>query len=375
MPKQKILYIIGQLGIGGAEKQLILLAKNLNRDKYLPIICSLSTNTELKYLLAGTGIKLIVIPESGSPDISRFFKILRMVRREAPDLIHSYLFVANTWARIVGSIYQIPVIISIRSVKSDKPFYMKFIDRILSSLGSYMIVNSKEGADLVLKMKEFNKEKIQVIYNGYDEQQFDYSKTRKELLDELGIPAHHKVIGMVGRFSPVKNPIVVIKSFYQLSKKYNNLSLLFVGDGELFPSLCDLAVQLHIKDKVIFAGQRNDMGDIYKLIDVLVLASIREGFPNVMLEAMYHCIPVLATPVGGIPEIIDNGWNGVLVPVNDIGAMSNGIERILSNDEFTKRITDNASQTISELTIQDAVAETEAVYQKLLEASKNPRRN
>ena len=368
--KKKILLVIGQLSVGGAERQLVYLASNLDKSKYEVLVCSFSSDVTSRNLLDESGIPLAVIPKKMSPDLIRPFQLFRLVKNFKPDLIHSYLFVANTWSRIVGKIFGIPVIISERNAAPKKPLYMTILNRFLYGLGDLLIANSQAGADLVVRNKEFPKEKIRVVYNGLpiDKYTVNYDeKNKSEIKSHFGIPDDAKVIGVIGRLHYQKNHELLFESFKTVLEKNPNCVLLCIGDGPRHEDLLGLAKSLEIDDKVIFAGERKDVQDFLSIMDVMVLPSRWEGLPNVILEGMATKCPVVATDVGGVGELIQEGKTGFLINSGDKKSLTQRIIYVLNNkSEFNKIIDDAYLKVIKNYSIKRMVSNTEMIYLKLL---------
>ena len=368
--KIKVLFVIGQLGIGGAERQLLYLATNLCTEEYEVKICCFSTDVSSITLMEATGVDIIIIPKIGNPDISRPFKLYKLIKELKPDIIHSYLFVANTWARIIGTLLNIPVILSERSSSPRKISLKDLLNHLLSNIGDVVITNSKSGAISVIQNKEFRADKVKTIYNGLPIEYFlNRSKNfdRKALLIELKINDRSKIIGIVGRLDYVKNHELLFESFHLLSNKYSDLRLLSIGDGPRKEQLENLAIELGIRDQVIFAGVREDIPECLSIMDVLVLPSRWEGLPNVILEAMAVKCPVVATNVGGIKELIIDGKTGLLVENENKEELTRKIEYVINYPTEMEHIKQNAFDFVNaNFSIIKMVSETEMIYQEVL---------
>jgi glycosyltransferase involved in cell wall biosynthesis len=369
--RKKILFVIGQLDVGGAERQMLYLATNLNPERYLVKVCSFSADIPLLSMFEGHSIETIVLPKTGNPDLTRPFKLFQLVKEFQPDLIHSYLFVANTWSRIVGTLLRIPVILSERSSELRKPKWQKLIERLLFPFGSLLIANSQSGAKRVIENKEFKAGKVKVVYNGVPLEKYKREiseETRLKLRSELQIPESSKVIGIIGRLHYCKNHELLFESFEIINNQIPDLFLLCIGDGPRKDELEKLADLLGIQDKVIFAGIREDIPECLSIMDVLVLPSRWEGFPNVLLEAMAAKCPVIATKVGGVEELINDGQTGLLVNSENKFELSDKIKLILEDIELTNIIKENAFNSIvNNFSLIRMVENTEKYYGKLLD--------
>jgi glycosyltransferase involved in cell wall biosynthesis len=211
----------------------------------------------------------------------------------------------------------------------------------LSTLIDMTVCNSLNERTLLL-MNNFPPEKTCVIYNAIEKQKpaIDRNSVRKE----FGILPNEFVIGSVGRLVTVKGVDYLIRAV--AASEIQNIKILIVGDGKEHDSLMQLAKQLGIENRVIIAGYRKDIANMYAAMDLFALPSLYEAFGNVVVEAMYSKVPVLASYVGGVPEIITNHQNGFLAPAGDIEQWSEAITEI-----YNQR---NNMQTIVERAYQDA---------------------
>jgi glycosyltransferase involved in cell wall biosynthesis len=366
----KILFVIGQLGYGGAEHQLVYLARNLDREKYNVLVCSLSDNLPLKGKLDAESIETVVIPQVMKPDISRPIKLLKLVKSFQPDLIHSYLFVANTWARVVGATTKVPVVLTERSAKPRDKFSHSLINKALKPFGDIMIANSNAGAEGVIKNNLFNPDNIYVIQNGLPFERFSRapnSAKREILQSQLGINNEDKVIGIIASFEPEKNHEYLFESYKLIKKDLPKTKILCIGDGSRRDFLFGHTKQLGISDAVIFAGRRDDIPDCLSLMDVLVLPSKWEGCPNVILEAMAAKVPVVATDVGGVSEVLLDGVTGLLVPLDNPQILAQKIISILTDPDKAAQFGREGRKRVGEhFSIEMMISKTEEIYTKIL---------
>jgi len=183
-------------------------------------------------------------------------------------------------------------------------------------------------------------EKIEVIYNSISLERFDPGLIEmNEVRRELGLDSDNIVIGTVGKLHQGKGVFELLSAVHRLMEKYPNFRLLFVGDGPERNRLEQEAQRLSMHNKVIFAGVRKDMERMYAAMDIFILPSTcREAFGMVLIEAMAMCKPVIATTMGGIPEILDDEGNGILVPPHDPDAIAQAISRYIEDAEFSRKV-------------------------------------
>lgn len=369
MKMKRILYIIGQLGIGGAERQLLYLCQYLNRNMFEPLVVSLSEDIQLKPQFDELGVQVIVFPKTTNPDLTRPFKLARVIKEYQPDLIHAYLFVANTWARIVGACFKVPVILSERSAKDHRGALASVLEWALYPLGDRLIANSQSGAQQIVKNKSIDPKKVRVVHNGllinkYINQEL---KPKESLRFEFGIKTHTKVIGMVANFFYVKNHEFLFDAYHMIKSNFTDSRILCVGDGKRLLEMQNYAKNIGIGKDVIFAGSRSDIPSCLSLMDVLVLPSRWEGLPNAILEGMAAGCPVVATNVGGIPELIRDGETGLLIEPGDIEGLAKAIVDILERRVDVDSMTEHAlSLVANEFSVENMVRQTERIYNEVL---------
>ncbi len=365
----RILYIIGQLSTGGAELQLIQLATHVDRARFTPIVCALSECVPHASELQAAGIQVITLPRKMDPDLTRLWRLPRLVRRCQPHLIHSYLFVANAWARLVGRFLGLPVVISERNTLIQKPRGQRIVDRALAGWASLMIANSQAGARLAIARHEIAPDKVVTIHNGIALERFARTRDRVEVRRELGLGPADPVVGIVARLSQQKDHATLMRAMAHVIEEMPSARLLCVGDGPLRSELQELAADLGLGHATIFAGTRSDVPDLLAAMDVVVLSSRWEGLPNTLMEAMAASRPVVATQVGGIPELVCDGETGLLVPPANLCALAGAILRLLGNAGAAHLMGLRGRMRVErDFRLDKMVAATEAAYETLLVA-------
>ncbi|MCM8805094.1 MAG: glycosyltransferase [Candidatus Omnitrophica bacterium] len=334
LEKIKICYIIGTLEVGGAEKQLYLLIKNLDKERFKPFLISLRDGRMKKDFEEITNLYLL--KKKFKFDLAILLGLIRIIKKEKPDILHTFMFTSNTWGRLVGIICKIPVIIaSERSVDLWKKWYHKLIDRFLLKFTDKIICNSEEVKNIYLKKTKGDRRKFLVIYNGIEIEEYEKIKENYRLKEEFGIK-NEKIILTGGRLSFEKNLETFLYVAKKVKERFSYVKFFIVGEGEEEERLKKLAENLNIKDSVIFTGYRNDLPELIKISDIVVLISLWEGMPNLIIEGMICKKPVICTKIGGGKEIIKDGENGFLVDPDDEEVIKEKILFLLKNDEKCK---------------------------------------
>jgi glycosyltransferase involved in cell wall biosynthesis len=373
---KKVLYVIGQLDWGGAERQLLYLIKGLDRERYRPFLCVLSTSLGMLPLYQAEDIPVFrfkrFLPRL---DISRFFRLAALIKKTQPDLIHSYLLPANIYSCLAGRISGVPVIISERNFDPFKfgggTNFDRYLERLISPLASALIANSKAGAVQVSRRTGIPQEKIYVVYNGIELDRVKSCQDHKIRL-ELGLSDALPVIGIVGSLvGKRKDHATFLQAMKLLSTYYlGDVRIICVGTGPKFKETVSLAKELGLNDRIIFTGFRPDVPDIMMVLDLLVSSSQREGMPNVVMEAMAAGKPVVATAVGGTPELVVHEETGLLVSPRDPQALAASVHQILADPERSRRMGKAGRQRIEQhFTLERMVTKTETIYEQILLAS------
>jgi len=353
-----LLYIIWSLGLGGAERVVINLAKGLDKTKFNPMVCCLNEKGEFANELENEGIKVIALNKKGRFDISVIFKLISIIRQYKIDIVHTHLWGANFWGRIAAEITRVSVVIATEhNVDSWKTKFYLAIDRWLSHSTEKIIAVSDKVKEFYMS-KGIDANKIIVIHNGIDIKRYELAlgnKKDKEI-----------TLAVMGRLVLQKGHRFFLMALKELIRSYKVKGLI-IGSGPLEQELRQLSQNLGLNGNVTFTGLRQDIPDLLKTIDILVIPSLREGLPIIALEAMASGIPIVATKVGGNPEVVLDGQTGILVPAGDSMALAEAIERLIKDKNLVRKFSEKALDRIKEyFTLEKMVKETEEVYRECL---------
>lgn len=336
-----ILFIIRTLGRGGAERQLTLLAKELKLRGHLVNVAILYGGGDFEAELLDVGIRVVNLKKKGRWDVLRFYiRYVELLREVMPDILHGYMPMQNLLATFGGQIVKnVKVVWGVRdsSIGHGKiPFSARFVFWLcckLSRFSHLIISNSQAGKQLYTK-SGCPGHLIHVIPNGIDSVRFRRNEeARRYLRQHWGISDDQVLIGCVGRLDPAKDHATYIRACAYLLEECPNAAFVCVGGGgtvEYEASLKALADQLKLSNRLIWAGEYQDMVAVYSALDVLVSSSLHEGFPNVIAEAMGCEVPVVATSVGDVELILDGV--GICVPPGDPIALATGMKAMLARD-------------------------------------------
>ena len=311
------------------------LALNFNRADFDPMVVVYHDLPQLKGDLDAAGVRSLLIPKRGKTDLGFLFRLTRFLRSERPDILHAFLSTPGFWARIAGHLAGVPKIItSERNIDIEHSPMRVWFERRLHRLSSRIIVNSEAIRHILVERVGVPRDKVVVIYNGVDTEKFGSANSERIDLvrSNLGLTRGDLVLTLPGRLAPQKNHLCLVKAIALLPRIPDNLMIVFVGnelDLPLKAKLMDSIKRLDLDRHFVFAGAQEDMPAIYAASDAVVLPSLWEGFPNVLLEAMAARRPVIASDIADNSRLVRNGENGYLFPADDENALAQAIATLI----------------------------------------------
>jgi glycosyltransferase involved in cell wall biosynthesis len=334
----KVCFIVGTLARGGAEKQLVLMLRALHRAGVATKILALTRGEfyEAEIIRGGTAVEYV--GASGN-QLLRLWKIVKILRRERPNIVQSSHFYTNLYAALAGKFLMIP---SIGAVRSDLSYEMnshRLTGAWQIALPDFLIVNSHFGHGRLLE-HGIAPEKIEFVQNACE-----IETTR--IVKETGKKSWLCLL-FAGRLDENKRPDHFIKLAARLVKELPGIPLKFfvAGDGPLRARMEKFAAELGLlPGEMKFLGSCARMGEVYQAADILVSTSAREGTPNVVLEAMAHGLPVVATDAGGTAAILDEN-RGILVDNNDREDLFRATRDLILNPELRSRLGENGQRYV-----------------------------
>lgn len=363
----RVLHFITELSTGGAQKALAQLVQNINRDRYhLIACCYYNGNGRFGRKIANQGIEVIDLNVTSNRDPRAIWRLYNLFNEHEPHILHSWLYHANMPGRIFGRIAKIPIIFSSERTMGMEPRYRYWLNRLTSRWTDRVICVSETVARFVESDIGISQDKTVVIANGIEIANYQLEPSKQKILVELGLPSEKIIIGTVARLDHVKRLDNLIHSILQMNDM-NDSMIVIVGDGPERTSLTNLIKELKLADRIRLVGQKDDVDSWISAFDIFVLSSQWEGMPNVLLEAMAVAKPVVATRVGGVPEVVIAGETGLLVPPDDPEAMAGAISVLISEPERAQRMGKAGRQrVIDHFDIKTTVKKTEALYDRLL---------
>lgn len=336
-PRLCVAFLIRRLDPGGAQRQLSLLARALQQHGHDVHVIVLYGGGQLEQELIDAGVGLHIQAKRGRWDLPGFLtRLVRTARTIRPDVVYSYLDMSNILALAIHPFIGRPRLVwGIRAAFMDMRSYdwltrlLPWVEARLSPFADAIIANSKAGARWA-RERGMPADRLAVIFNGIDTDYHHHDLVgRARLRDQWQIAEKAVVVGHVGRLDPIKDHPTLLRACARLSAQRQALRFVFVGDGpEAYRrELQAMSVELGLGERVIWAGERNGMREVYSAMDVMCLSSISEGFPNVLCEAMACGVVCVTTDVGDAAHIV--GGLGEVVPSGDSAQLAAAIERAI----------------------------------------------
>jgi glycosyltransferase involved in cell wall biosynthesis len=368
--RQKILYVIGQLGIGGAEKQLYYLVRGLDPRRFRPLVVSLSAGGYWADELRENGTEVIELERKKNVEIARLVKVIKSMLRFRPRIVHTYLSSANSYGRIAAVLCRVPILIaSERSYFLPASRMIRFMDSELSRFTDVILCNTRANVRFLSENHRLHSE-IRTIYNGIQALPPN-GQDREKLRAEFGFASDDLVVGTIGNLTPPKNHHFLLRVAQRLLERpelADRLRFIIIGGGILERELRLLARQLGIESRVTFAGQRENAVEYLRAFDVFIMTSHYEGLSNAIMEAMLYELPCVVTDVGGNRELVTEGETGYVVPAGDRALFADRVAALLGDAALRRAMgTRGAKRILNEFSLERMVGETQRTYEELLE--------
>ncbi|HEY0141059.1 MAG TPA: glycosyltransferase [Thermoanaerobaculia bacterium] len=375
----RLLWLIDSLTVGGAESLIIPFARRLDRSRYALTVCCLSTvaGNAIEPELRKEGVPIVNLGARNLRDRAAFRRLVALVKSEKFDLVHAHLPYASIWSAVLSRNTGVPSISSLHVAPSaTRELHDSLRHRVLTEVRDRLMrfvmnrwssrVISVSGAlrDIYLARGGVDEAKMRVVHNGIELDRFrrDRASTRTQVEREFRLPHGAKIAVTVAVLRPKKGIEVLLEA----AKRVPDAYFLIVGDGPKREEWNALAEQLGVADRIRWAGYRRDVDALLAGCDLFVHPSLDDAFPTVLLEAMAAGLPVVATRVGGIPEIVSE-FTGTLVPAGDANELAMAIHALMNDDVARKRMSVAAEKTALENFSTEAwIGRLDAVYREVL---------
>lgn len=351
----RVLRIIARLNVGGPARHTVILDDGLRRCGYETMIVHGSVEeheASLEHLVHERGLSSLHVPSLGrriSPfdDLRAFGAIFRTIRRWRPDVIHTHTAKAGTLGRLAAALHNAMLPRRHRSIVVHT-FHGHVFSNYFGAVGNLLVRNTERVlarvTDLIVAISPTQRmdltetfaiappARVRVVPLGLElGSLLTMRRGCRRLLEEIGVGPEAVTVGFVGRLVAVKDPATLIRAVAIAARSIPQLHLIIAGDGELRSALSACARDAGVADRTHFLGWCTDLAALYSAMDVFALTSLNEGTPVSLIEAMAAGVPAIATHVGGVPDVIEHGVNGLLVAPREPAAMAGAIVEMLSD--------------------------------------------
>ena len=370
-----ILYVIPRPEIGGAERQLLMLMRGLDRNRFRPHVVCLDGEGELLREYRDAAEQVHVLNRRRAFDLKALTALVEIARALRPALVHTYLYIANLYGGWAARLAGVPsLVVSQRGLGIDpqhsrrRVFQMRAFNLLIAQFADRLLVNAHAVAGPMWRAG-FAPERTRIIHNGIGALPAIPEAHRNALRRELDIREGQILLGAIARIDPKKDLATMLRAVARVAERHPRVRLLVVGGG--FPhylkSLEALADTLGIRNSVDFLGFRKDPLSVLSLCSVSLLSSLTEGLPNAVLESMLLGKPVVATRVGGVPELIEDGIEGHLVPKGDAEQFAARICRLIENPQRAAQMgAAGRNRAQRDFSAEAMVQRTGAIYDELI---------
>ena len=322
----------------GAEVQLLALMKYLVRLPGFEWNIILLNDGKLANELRRLPLSLMVIPEGEYGPLSIALGLSKQLRSLRPDIVHTHKYKDSVLASVIARCLRVPYVVRVvhgmpepfKGLKNLKMAAYTFMDKLVTRWFVDKVVAVSSDIHTVLS-RMYGRDRVVQIHNGIDLETVRVTTDRSIKRKEWHIGENVVLIGTAGRLVPVKGHTILLRALHTVAERHQNVRLLLVGDGPLRDSLKVEAIQLGLEEVVIFAGHQEQSYDFIDMMDIFVLPSLHEGIPMVLLEALALKRPVVASRVGGIPEVVSDHVSGRLVNPGDDTALAVGLEELIQD--------------------------------------------
>lgn len=367
--RPRVVYLVHTLAVGGAEEMILNLVRYLPAEYERSVVC-IDRPGPIGAEVEKTGVPFKSL--GLQPGLMRPLDVLRLqhsIHDAAPTIVHTFLLTASLYGRFASMLARVPVVIGseVNIYERKQPLH-RFAERWLMQHTDAVVASAGSVRDFYIDQIGADADKVVVIYNAVDWSQLNATITRAELRASLGIPMDAPAAGIIARLTEQKAHAVLLDALVS-RPELASLHVIAVGDGDLRDQLKSRTEQLGLSPRVHFVGARRDLGNILGAVDMFVMPSLWEGLPLSLVLAMGGALPVVASRVAGIPEVVEDGVSGLLVEPGNVAQLADAMTRLVMDDQRRVQLGRQAQAFVRpRFGVDGYIAETTALYQRLLTA-------
>ncbi len=363
----RVAFVINHVAaFGGAERFATGLAIHMPRDRIEPwMFCTRRGDEVAVRSLIEADVRYVSLGRQAKWDVHRLLPLLTMLRRERFDVVHSHMFGSNVWSSVAGRACRIPVIIAHEhnwSYSGDR-LRMWLDGHLISRFATSFVAVSAANRERMIALEGVSPEKIRVIPTAWVPH---LGPSDGNIRAELGLGPDAQVIGVAAVMRKEKALEVMLDAHAMLVSRLPDVHLVIAGDGPCRPELERQISRLGVGASVHLLGRRNDVDGILNRVDVGALSSDWEGSPLFVFECRAARVPLVATAVGGVPELVQSGRTGLLVPPRDPRALAEAIEQVLTDRALSQRLAEEAAKDLHQFEIGTVAGRFADLYEQLM---------
>ena len=361
----RILEITDAKGWSGGAQQALFLSRGL-KEKGHDVILACWNDSEIKKRAIDERIPVATVKMRQEYDVFAILELKRIIEKHKIDIVHAHHPKAHSLGLAASVLSKVPVFLFTRrvvfpirkSLFSQIKYKSKRIDKIIAV---------SKGVKTILVEYGIAHKRIEVIYSSTDLARFNSKINPGKIKEEFNIPDDFSVVGLIGNFSYYKGHTFFLEAIPLILKQIPKTKFILAGRDTDKEELKNLVVKLGISQNTILAGFRRDVPEILAVTDLTVNTSLQEGFAGTIRESLAMAKPVVATNIGGNPEMVLNNKNGLLIPPKDAGALAEGVIKLLSNKEILRKLGEEGCRLVKEkFSVETMVTRTEKLYENLL---------
>lgn len=343
----RVLQLVLSLAIGGTEKLVYDLVHRVDKCLVVPVVCCLDEFGHFGKELQRDGYQVCILNRKPGIDWGLIRRLNAIIQQEKIDVIHAHQYTPYFYG-LLASLYtklsmftKAPKLVFTehgRFYPEQKKLKRTIANPVLSLFTDEIVTISESTKSSLIKYENFPAHRIKVVYNGIELSRFSQKIDTVAKKQSLGLSPDARVIGIVARLDPIKNHAMLLRAFKRVLQHIPDTYLLIIGDGPEEQNIKAFARLLDVNDNTIFLGARKDVSELLHVFDVFALSSFSEGTSVTLLEAMGAGVPIVATKVGGNPEVIKNQESGYLVPSDNDQEMATMLIKLLQDKKARQRM-------------------------------------
>ncbi|WP_437755685.1 glycosyltransferase family 4 protein [Sorangium sp. So ce1389] len=374
----KVAHVVLSLNVGGLERVVLRLLERTSRERFAPVVCALQEPGALADELARLGVPLVVLSRKPGLDPGLPVRLAAWLRREGIRLVHTHNPGPHLYGALAAGLARAasfaggggggggPRVIHTKHGRNyPKQKRKVLVNRMAAALTDRVVAVSDDTRAVALEVERVDPAKVVTILNGVDPEVFRPGDARAARA-RLGVRDAGYHVGCVARLSPEKDHATLLTAFARLREVRPDAYLTVIGDGPVRPALEQQAARLGLGGAVLFTGTRGDVAELLPAFDVFALASLTEGISLTLIEAASAGLPIVATRVGGNPEIVKEGETGLLVSPGSPEPLAAALEAIAVRDDRAEVGMRGRARVIERFGIDRMVRAYEDLYDEVL---------